>query len=159
MKTIDQGWLQNRCVAYGVTLAVIGEGMFGRSARKIRGVGMSIVSQGAAPEESVVPAPGEFVVGSRDVPIVVGGNSSSKAISDKIEQVPLAEVIGLRKGVEILEHDRVVANSQRVHSLDLCRSQGGDKTEGRIVDHVHLGIACGAIRVAGDTYIANHALA
>ena len=70
----------------------------------------------------MAPAAGEFEVGARDIPILIGRNRSTEAVPDKIEQITLVKIIRLRERVEVTQHDRVISEAQGIHGLNLCRS-------------------------------------
>src|SRR5260370_16788030 len=107
MEVIYQGGLKQCRIAHAEALAVVRKSMFGRDAQKVRGSGVRVVPQSSVPKESLAAAARDFIIGPRDIPVVVRRNRSPEAVSDKIEQITLAKVIGLRKGVEVLQHDRV----------------------------------------------------
>jgi len=107
----------------------------------------------------MAPARREFIIGPRDVPIVVGWNWPTEAVSQKIQLVTLAKIIRLRERIEVCQHRRVDAKIQGIHRLDLIRSQGRDKTEVWIVNNIHFGVSCRAIGIARGATILNHALA
>src|SRR5258708_10239536 len=106
----------------------------------------------------MAPARREFIIGPRDVPIVVGWNGPTEAVSQKIQLVTLAKIIRLRERIEVCQHRRVDAKIQGIHCLDLIRSQGRDKTEGWIVNDIHFGVSCRAIGITRGATILNHAL-
>src|ERR1700694_3132540 len=107
----------------------------------------------------MAPAARQFVIGPRDVPIVVSWNGPTEAVSQKLQLVTLAKVIRRRESIEVHQHRRVDAEIQGIHRLDLIRSQGCDKTERWIVNDIHFGVPCGAVGISRGATILNHTLA
>src|SRR5262245_53655967 len=91
---------------------------------------MAVITQCSAPEETVVAAGGQLVVNTGDVPIVGGGNRTAEAKSDKIVVVAKRQIVGFRESIEVVQHDRVGSDPQRIHGSQVVRCQRL-KTSGR----------------------------
>ena len=68
---------------------------------------MAVITKGSAPEQTMVAAGGQLVVDARNIPVVRGGNRSSKTKADEVVIIPERKIVGFGKAVEIIQDDGV----------------------------------------------------